>query len=340
MKSRTTLAAAGLCAAMLALPGTADAATVTVTGDSGEAVALSEGVPVGIRNMSPTVAPGFAPNEKRYTIEILAPDGKTAASLGIRCARTDVADPEKLVYQGNGTYTVRITTVSDENDIYCEQGAQTQTFTFTINASTTLTGPGATLLLRKPGESSAIEHAFNFGLNPGVGGYALYYAANATLGPDNAIVGQYDPGDYYEDNADLTTGVAAITFPHTGNWTLVGRLLAGDGASPYTPPVKVKVVAPFDFADIPYFSDSRGPLYKVRGKLGDQSAAGLRIIVSLAKRKGKFKRIATPKIGAGGEFGFKFKQRRRGRYRLKYVFKGSEFMVAGAYTQKAVFRRF
>jgi hypothetical protein len=340
MPRRPLFVAAALAAATLVLPAAAGAATVTVTGDSGESVALTSGATPQLRNMSPVIAATLDPSDKRFGMKILAPDGTTDAGLEQGCRdATDAALAQTLRYQGNGTYTVRVVTSADENDISCEQ-AQTQTFTFAVNASTTLTGPGAQVLLRKQGSDSGdrIAYPLTFAQNPGVAAYALYYSTAATIAPDGSLI----TNELSEDTADIATGVDTFEFSGPGDYTFVGRLLAGDGGSPFTAPLKIRVVSPFDFSTVPYFADSRGPKYEVRGILGDQrSAEGKRLVVSIAKGKkgGKFKPLAKPKIGGAGEFGFKFKLKGRGRYRLRYVFKGAEFILPGSFTQKATFKR-
>ena len=73
----------------------------------------------------------------------------------------------------------------------------------------------------------------------------------------------------------------------------------------------------------------------MRARVRELSAAGQKIAVSIARGKGKFKRLVTAKIASDGRFTFRFKQKRKGSYRLKYVFKGSATVVAGTYVQKA-----
>jgi hypothetical protein len=339
--SHRAFTAAAIAAAALALPSAASAASVTVTGDSGEAVPLTEGAPVGLRNMTPVIQATLDASDKRFGMKVVAPDGHTDAGLEQGCTTaTDASLSQTLKYQGNGTYTVNVITSADENDLNCEQG-QTKSYPFTINASTTLTGPGSQVPIRKPFNSDHIEYTFSFGVNPGASAYWLFYGIGATVGPGGNLIGGPDG---VSTNYTTDPGVSQIPFdfPSVGNYTLVGQAVAGDGGTPFTPALKIKVVSPFDFSDVPYFADSRGPKYEVRGKLGEQRAAeGARLAVSIAKGKkgGKFKKLARPKIGGVGEFGFKFKLKGRGRYRLKYVFKGTEFVLPGTYIQKAVFKR-
>lgn len=55
---------------ILAAPAAADAASVTVSGDDGNPVAVPAGAPPIIRNMSPSVGVGFPPGEGRFTLAV------------------------------------------------------------------------------------------------------------------------------------------------------------------------------------------------------------------------------------------------------------------------------
>ena len=78
-RTRAIVAGAPALAAALALPAAAQAAGLTVTGDSGNPVALTPGTPATIRNMDAKVGATFAPTEKYYTLTVTGPAG-TAGS--------------------------------------------------------------------------------------------------------------------------------------------------------------------------------------------------------------------------------------------------------------------
>lgn len=318
---------AGLIAAALALPASASAASVTITGDGGEAVGLTEGAGAQLRNMSPVVTAAFDPSEKRYGLQILGPNGQSVG-LASTCSAVDggtVSDTTK--YGGNGTYTVKLYTSTVQDDVYCDQGT-TRTFTFTITAGTSLTAPATTLLLHQAGNSSTIEHVFRVATNPGASGYGIRIAKDASIGANGDLVSSDGVG---EIDVDRATGNADVSFPTVGRFKLIAWAFAGDGSSPFSGPVDVKVMAPFDLSDKPYFADARGPSYKMRGKFVDRTAIeGQKVTVSLAKGKGKFRRIATPKVDDFGSFEFKFKQKGSGRYRVKVAYGGGDLMQAGS----------
>ena len=327
MTRRIFALAAGLA---LAVPGAAEAATATVSGDDGNAVPLSGAVT--IRNMSPEVGALFAPEEKRYSMSITGPSGAAAAS-DVPCIGTGAAYSKNVNYQGNGTYTVTIRTSPDSGDYNCQQLGAPQKFTFTIGARTAITAPAPTLLTRKPGEFAAIAYAFPVDVNPGADRHEIRYAAGAAIGPDGAISGPSDSAFL-----NTSTGAANVTFSKPGLYTFVARATdfggAGDISTAWSAPAEVRVLAPFDLSTTA-LADSRGPKYKIAGQVRETTARGkLRLLVAKGKKGGKFRRLATGKIRSGAKFTLKFKLRRTGTYRLRYVFKGSPTVAAGSVTER------
>ena len=64
-------------------------------------------------------------------------------------------------------------------------------------------------------------------------------------------------------------------FKTPGTYTLVAHALAYSGAfTPWSPPVTVRVFAPFDLVSNPSFSDDRGPSYKLGGTIREKAAQG------------------------------------------------------------------
>src|SRR3712207_2798653 len=130
-----------------ALPATASALQVTVTGDDGNPVAIGD---VTIRNMDPKVAIAPTGGEKlNFKATFVGPDGVNAATP---TACVGSATTRTVDFRGNGAYTVTVQTFG-ERDFDCNDapsGAPTQ-HRFTINASVTLAGPPAPVLLRQPG---------------------------------------------------------------------------------------------------------------------------------------------------------------------------------------------
>ena len=333
MAGRTHVAALA-AAALLAAPAAAQAATATVTGDDGNPVALAPAAT--IRTMSPTVAVSFAPTEKRYALSITGPSG-APASYGETCIGTSFFSPERVNYQGNGTYTVTVRTSEDDQDTDCAKLGPPQTFTFTIAAHTAVAAPAARVLLRKPGEFAGLTYAFHVDLNPGADTHELRYAAGAALGGDGAISGPSETGYVGPD------GTANVTFEHPGVYTFVVRATrfagSGDASTPWSAPVQVTVLAPFDLVTTS-FPDSRGPVYRLRGQVREPTAAGS-VVVSVARGRkgGRFRRIGSPRIASGGVFSLRFKLKRTGTYRLRYAYKGSATVAAGTVTEVIKIRR-
>src|SRR5215210_7748868 len=140
------LATAGVMAVAVgaALPATAGALQVTVTGDDGNPLTLGAGV--AIRNMSPTVGIGLAAGEEvRYAATFAGPDGVAAAG-SISCLGTGTS--RSLDYRGNGAYTVRIQPYSP-SDFSCRTPAGAPAvYSFTINAGVALTRLSRRRLIR------------------------------------------------------------------------------------------------------------------------------------------------------------------------------------------------
>ena len=338
MRTRSSLAAVASAASLLALPAAASAVSVTVTDDAGQPAALTEGSALPIRNMSPVIAPTFGASEKRYTLDMSDPAGKSDP-LNVRCAKTADTDPTRAVtYTGNGTYTLKFTTFPNEDDVYCEQGAQTQTFAFTVNALTRLTPPATTLLYRSSGLGFK-DPVFTYELNPGAQSYRLVYAYSAILSPSNEIIGEYKSDDYREIGVGTPpTGSVAVNFKHAGVVTMVARATGPSGESPFSAPIVLTIVSPFDFGDTPGLRDAKGPRYSAGGKVSEPLAAGSVLSMHMAKGKGRFKKVATSRIAADGGFLFKFKQKRKGSYRVRYQYAGSRFMTAGVWAGKFVIK--
>jgi hypothetical protein len=331
MPSPRTLAAAGSAVAALLLPATAGAATVTVTNDAGQPAPLTEGSPLQIRHMAPAVTPAFSASEKRYTLVITGPDGKSAGVDAV-CVSTDGGGPQDIVYAGNGAYAVQLVTYADADDIYCEGTATTHNYTFVIGASVTLTGPASPLLYRDPGEGVQ-DLTFTYDINPGAGGYTLAWAYDAQFGAGGAIVGDYPKDGYGERGAGIIDGkFDDIRFPHAGNVSVVANAQAGNGTSPFSAPVNLKLMGPFDWSESPGFTGGRGRTHVIEAQVFEPGVVGQKVSVLLAKRSGKFKPFTSKTIPASRKLSFKIKKP-RGQYRLKYAFAGAEFVTPGAWTQ-------
>ena len=163
----------------------------------------------------------------------------------------------------------------------------------------------------------------------------MYYARNGVLGPDGGLTGA--PERSYVDAA---TGVANITFLQPGTYVLVSRAEAftSGGFSPWSAPVTIKAYAPFDFS-VTSFPDSRGPVYKLRADLREKSGRGkVKILMARGWKGGKFRSIGKAKMRRG-VIKKTFTQHQTGKYRIRYVFKGSKTVAPGTVTQKITIKR-
>lgn len=314
-------------AAVPLLPASALAAGAAVTADDGTPVALG-GAPVTVRNMSPEVTLSFTEAEKRYAVTVTGPDG-AAAAPGTSCIGTGFASPERVAYRGNGTYTVAVRTSPDSRDSSCRDAGPAQVFTFTVAAGTAVSPPGLRLLTRRPLEFSTIRHSFGIAANPGADSYEVRYAKGATLGPDGGIATGGERA--FVDSA----GNASVGFDAPGDYTFVARAtdFGTSTSTPWSPPVTVRVLAPFDFASQPTFADSRGPSYKIKGTVREPSARG-KVKVSLRRgTKGKFRKVKKVKLRKGARFAVRFKVRKPGDYQLRYAYKGNRTVARGAIVQ-------
>jgi len=330
MRFRSMLAA--LVVVFLVAPAAAQAASVTVTNDAGTAVPLTEGGSLTISHMAPTVTPALDAGEQRYTLIITGPDGKSAGVDAV-CVAASGIGPQNISYAGNGNYAVQMITYADE--FSCDGAGTTHNYAFVIAAKLTLAGPSSPILYRKPG-GAATEFEFKYNLIPGANAFTLYWAYDAKFGPNGAII-----GDYPRDDSGLRNGGAPPTgifddvrFTRTGTVSVVaaGSALNGN-ETPYSTPITLKVVGPFDWSSTPGFTGGKGTNHVIGGEIFEPGVVGKNVSVRLAKGKGKFKPFVTKKIGSNRKLSFKIRKP-RGKYVLKYVFKGSDSVVAGAWTQK------
>ena len=318
------------------LPASAAAVpTVTVTGDAGNPIPLNAAAATGIRNMD-VVADVTVPEADAtfYTTQVLDQSG-TAASSASPCRRTEFGPTWKNFadYRGNGTYTVLVsyygTTDSD-----CNGPARETRFQYAINAGIGVTGPPGRVLTRAPNSFATNAHALGVSLNPGASLYEVRYALAGVAGPDGAI-----SGPSAETFVDRATGLASFRFDKPGRYLIVARAKTDDFFTPWSAPVNVNAIAPFDIERVT-FPDARGPSYKLRGQVRERVARG-RVTISWARGRkgGKFHRIGRAKINSKGRFTKRFRLRKTGVYRLRYSYKGSSLVAGGRVTEAIRIRR-
>jgi hypothetical protein len=315
-RTRRGLAAA-TTSILIALTGAsaAHAAAVTVTGDAGNPVPLAQGAPAAIRNMSPTVGIGFPSTEGRFSATVTGPDGVAVASP-LTCFLysnwTRITD-----FRGNGNYTVTITNYA-KADTACNTPTSTESYVYTIASSVALTPPPGPFLIRAANTFTTNTLSLPVGLNPGAGTYEVQYAQGAVLAADGSIGGPSTAG-----YVNQSTGMIDLSLRTPGTWTVVARAKNGQYTSPWSPPVTITAIVPFDL-DLLTFPDSRGPSYLLRGTVRDKTIRGT-VSLALARgtKGGKYKSIGKTKISSKSTFSKRFKQRRTGTYRLRVHYAGS-----------------
>ena len=333
--SNMAMTAAAALAAALALPAVAPAATVTITSDTGTPVALNPAAPKGIRHMHPDLAIALAGNEQSLSLSVAGP---VAAAATPRSCTSSSIPSWGVDYQGNGTYTVNVTTYTDT---LCKVGAKATSYQVAINAGVALTAPPGPVLTRQPNSFTTNTLQVPVTLNPGALTHDLRVALGGVLAPDGSI-----SGPSKEVFADTTTGTAAVRLDAPGAYLMVGRATGYTGAagqffSPWSPPISIRAYAPFDFVTAPSCTDCRGPRYKLRGTLREKSTRGkVTIKVARGNRGGRFRSIGRARI-RNGVFKKKLTLNRPGVYRAKYIFKGSATTAPGTVTTKfRITRRF
>jgi hypothetical protein len=322
-------------AALALLPATASAASVTITGDDGNPVAINTASPTAIRQLDLQYAATFDGTDPAYhTTTVVGPDG-AAASSGSSCyPRSAITSVSRSVdYRGNGNYAVVVRTFTNQA---CTAGAKESRYLFSINAGTAITPPAGIVLTREPNSFSTITHKVPVALNPGAFAYEVKYAGGGVIGPDGAISGP--SADAFMDR---TTGLADARFTEPGRYVMVARIKSGDYYTPWSAPINFAVKAPFDLSFVG-FPDPNGPSYKLRGTLRDPFARGSRVTVYYAKGKkgGRFRKLGrSSKINSKKAFTLRFKLRKPGVYRLQYRFKGSSLVLGGKVTEAIRIRR-
>jgi hypothetical protein len=231
-----------------------------------------------------------------------------------------------VTYKGNGNYAVVVRTYSDQD---CTAALKESKSLFSINAGTAITAPAKTLMMREKNSFSTITHQLPVALNPGGIAYEVKYARDGIIGGDGGISGPAS-----DSFVDRNTGLADFRFTKPGHYVAVARIKSGDYYTPWSPAVNMTVKAPFDLSSV-FFTDFRGPSYKLRASMRDNFARGKRVTVYYAKGKkgGRYHRLGrSSKVNSKGRFTLRFRLRHTGVYRLQYRFKGSSLVTKGKVT--------
>jgi hypothetical protein len=334
MKLLATAGAAMVCAA--GAPAAASAAiTGSVVGDAGTPVALAaNGAATAIRNMDVQALSHVDDAADARSFSAVVTDaGGVGASTASPCwiSKYSADDKRYVDYHGNGTYKLTLTTYTDTD---CKTGAKAYVYSWTVGAGVGLAQPGGAFLTRAPNSFSTNTQAIDFAGNPGAGRYEIKYALGGVVTPDGSI-----SGPVKDAFVDSTTGKVQLTEHTPGTYVMVARAVSGSYASPWSAPVTIQLIAPFDLSSRS-FPDAVGPTYQVRGIVGETSAGG-RVTVSAARGKkgGRYRTLGKAKVNSKGIFKLRFRLKKLGVYRIRYSYKGSSTVAKGSVTEVVRIRR-
>jgi hypothetical protein len=257
--------------------------------------------------------------------------GGLPAAPALGCSAAAVTRP--VTYQGNGTYTVVVSAFRDQR---CLDLATTRPLTFSIGAGVTLSpDPNTPLLTREPGEFATVTHRLPLAGNPGADTYDILYSGNPAIAPDGSLVGPSENA-----TVDAATSTVPLRFSEPGRYTVVARArIFGGGATPWTAPLTLRVFSPFDFSSSS-FPDARGPSYRLRVRLREETARG-RVRIAVARNwtgRARYRSLGTARI-RNGAFTKRFTLSRTGKYRIRYRFGGSATTAPGTVIEKVRIRR-
>jgi hypothetical protein len=311
-----------------AIPATASAIALSVTGDDGNPVALA--APLTIRNMNPTVGIAFAAGETAYYYRatFAGPDG---IAVGSAADCYDFGISRTIDYRGNGAYSVTLQRYSDSS---CTTAVGTpQVSTFTIAGGVALTAPAGPVLIRQANSTATTPVPLPITLNPGALTYEVRYAAGGVIGPDGGISGPSS-----QAYVDTTTGQVPISLSEPGRYTVVARAegystSSGNFFTPWSQAVTLVAKAPFDIASTRVL-DSRGPSYRISVRLGETSARGRVNIAYGRGRRGRYHSLGTARLSRRGSFSKRFRITRTGTYRMRFRFRGSSTVAGGSVVER------
>lgn len=323
-RARSALAVAVTAAA--ALPATASALSVTVTGDDGNPIPFNGDVTIRTMEARVSIAPASG-EDIRFSATFVGPDGANAATP-VSCVRSSTT--RSMEYRGNGAYTIQVQTYNEPDSSCTAPLDGPSTSKYTVNAGVAVTAPVGRVLIRAPNSSLAQSVVVPVTQNPGAATREVRYAAGGVVGPDGAI-----SGPSTQAFVNRTTGMVPLRLTRPGRYTVVARAKNGEFFSPWSAPVFVDAVAPFDIRSSRTL-DARGPSYRISATVRERSAAGSRVRLAYARgtKGGKYRSLGSVKIDSKGVFTKRFTLRRGGTYRLRFVYPGSATVARGVVVQQ------
>ncbi|MDA0185266.1 hypothetical protein OJ997_33485 [Solirubrobacter phytolaccae] len=307
---------------------------MTITGDDGNPAALTAGVPASIRNINVQAALAVPAGEgASWKWSVVGPAGTTATSIATDYCWTSVRqDSGRIVYQGNGAYTLTLQQFTDNR---CTSAPTNTTYSWAVSASVALGQPAGPLLARPANNLTSNTHLLDFAGNPGASYYEIKYAKGGVIGPDGAIAGPTNSASV----DDATGKVKFSPFDGPGAYVMVARAIYGTAGTAWSAPITINVQSPFDVSFVS-FPDRRGPSYQLAATIREKAIAGSRVTVAVAKgKKGKkFRTLGKGKVNSKGEVKVRFRLA-RGTYRVRFSFSGNSLVAKGTQYGTMTIRR-
>jgi hypothetical protein len=320
----TTVALTILLFALIALllPGRAHAVGVTVSGDDGRPLAIAPGAPPTIRTLRPELVVTGDQGGGRYSVAFADPAGRAAANP-VTCQDPAIPTTVRLPYRGNGRYGIAVTTYA-AGDVACTTPAGPPApFEFELTGRVVL-GPLDRFVLRDRGSRQRKRLALAVNADPQSQTREVRFAADARLRRDGSIRGRSLRAPYRD-------GSASLLFPAPGRYTVVARDAADGVATPWSEPLRIRVVTPFDLFALRY-TDTAGPVFRVLARAPAQTRGVVR--VALARAGEPFRRLGRARVNAEGAFGARFTAEVAGTYRLRFRYAGNGLVEGGTVVRR------
>ena len=305
-------------------PGAASAAVgLSITGDDGNPIAL--GSPINMRNMNPLLGISST-SADFFNLSVTGPSGAKVAS-DLICFSNYNTSQKPIDYVGNGTYTVVLTTFTNNT---CTAGASARSLPFTITASTALGQPQSAVLTRKAG--STIPNTINLpiDINPGALSTEAFVERNVTANLDGSLPGT--PEQLFPDATTKTVGVRLDKGP--GTYLVVARAKGYSGlATPnvftaWSAPATIHAFAPFDTQKFTW-TDTRGPSYRFSAVIRATGATGTVTVGIRRGSKGKFRSYGKAKLRKH-RISKRIRLPRTGSYQMRLGYKGNTTVAGGS----------
>jgi hypothetical protein len=305
-------------------PGAASAAVgLSITGDDGNPIAL--GSTINMRNMNPLLGISSTAADF-FNLSVTGPNGAKVAS-DLSCFSDYNTSQKPIDYVGNGTYTVVLTTFTNNT---CTTGASARSLPFTITASTALGQPQTAVLTRKAG--STIPNTINLpiDLNPGALSTEAFVERNVTANPDGSL-----PGTPEQLFPDPTTKTVAVRLDKGPGFYVVAAHAKGytggfnpQAFGPWAAPVAIHAFAPFDTQKFTW-TDTRGPSYRFSAVIRATGATGTVTVGIRRGTKGKFRSYGKAKLRKH-RISKRIRLPRTGSYQMRLGYKGNTTVAGGS----------